>query len=297
MGTQVSVPGQRPPVVQFALHVLEARDRQALLQRCVEDFVALFAVASAQVVDDDGETLAQCATDAGDLGPLVHWRFRLSRRDDERLEMRIALAQTEDLFIIRQQFIDLMAVVRGGLNHHRVVEQREREAHQDELTGLENRRSIARCLQEEVERCSADGSSLCVMLVDLDGFKEVNDEHGHLAGDGVLRAAAEVMRQHLRARDRVARWGGDEFLAVFPGLEADQVLPLADRLRAAFAEDSRAQGTTMSIGIADTAMARATGSLTLETLVARADELLYQSKRGGRNRVASRMSSSLRDVG
>lgn len=283
---EVSVAGHRPPVVQFALDVLEAADSTALLRRCVHAFVELFGVTSARVVDAAGTVIVGHGDDRA-AGDLVRWTYKLSSRDAPRLELQVALPVGDDLFVIRQQLVDLVAVVRSGLSHHRIIEQRHREAHEDELTGLENRRSIELCLRAEVERSIVDHTPLCVMLIDLDGFKSVNDEHGHLAGDDVLQVAAAVLREHLRASDRVARWGGDEFLVVFPGMSADAVLPVADRLRAAFADDERSRGATMSIGVADTNMARMAGRVTGASLLARADELLYESKRGGRNRVAA----------
>jgi len=155
----------------------------------------------------------------------------------------------------------------------------------DELTGLENRRSLEHFLERAVHRAVSTGQELSVMMVDLDHFKDVNDREGHAAGDEVLRVASEFLGSHLRESDRVARWGGDEFLVVVSGLSAVKTRCVADRLRENFAADSRACGATMSIGIADTRSLPANWGGDAKSLLENADRCLYAGKRAGRNRI------------
>jgi diguanylate cyclase (GGDEF)-like protein len=168
---------------------------------------------------------------------------------------------------------------------HRIV---ERQALVDGLTGLANRRSAEETLRTELARAARSGEELALVLVDLDGFKAVNDRHGHPAGDAVLREFAGRLRQAVREIDLAARWGGEEFCLVLPTSDGEGGAYVAERARAAL--ESRAivlpDGTqvhvTASFGVASyPAHADANG------LVAAADEALYCAKREGKNRVVT----------
>ncbi len=111
-----------------------------------------------------------------------------------------------------------------------------RLATEDELTGLRNRRSFEAALQQQVARCARYGEPAAILLLDLDGFKAVNDTHGHLAGDALLQHVAGVLRGRLRAADVVARLGGDEFAAVLPHLAGEDAEQVAADLEQALAE-------------------------------------------------------------
>ena len=164
---------------------------------------------------------------------------------------------------------------------HRMV---ERQALVDGLTGLANRRASADALQAEVARAERLETPLSVVLSDLDGFKEVNDVHGHAVGDEVLKGFAAVLRDTLRESDLAGRWGGEEFLLLLPGADEEGAARFAERVRAALAARSipGAPGlrVTASFGVAEYAR----GSDT-EELVAAADQALYRAKRSGKNRV------------
>jgi two-component system cell cycle response regulator len=156
----------------------------------------------------------------------------------------------------------------------------------DSLTGLYNRRYLLTYLQGLMSGTENRGKPLCLLLVDVDHFKQVNDTHGHGVGDEVLRALADNMRGNLRNVDMVARIGGEEFVVVM----TDSTLPVAkrvaDRLRAKVAEAPfRITGdlsipVTVSIGIA----MRDEAHDTIETFLARADAAMYEAKHLGRNR-------------
>jgi diguanylate cyclase (GGDEF)-like protein len=164
---------------------------------------------------------------------------------------------------------------------HRIV---EREALVDELTGLANRRQAERALDVEISRATRFGSPLSAVVIDLDDFKSVNDIHGHQAGDAVLRELADVLRDGLRQFDVASRWGGEEFLVVLPGTDAEGAEHVAKRLRVSLARrviraPSGAEArVTASFGVA--ALESSAGR---DELVRRADAALYQAKRAGKN--------------
>src|SRR5262249_3895427 len=105
----------------------------------------------------------------------------------------------------------------------------------DYLTGLPNARSLFLRLDAEISRCQREGGSLAVVLCDLDGFKQINDRYGHMAGNQVLRAFARKLRLGCREYDYISRMGGDEFVIIAPGLKTSDVENVYDRIRAAAA--------------------------------------------------------------
>jgi diguanylate cyclase (GGDEF)-like protein len=158
-------------------------------------------------------------------------------------------------------------------------------ATRDELTGLVNRRHMQELLEQERQRSLRRGLPLCVALIDVDHFKRINDEHGHAAGDAVLRALAELGAAQLRASDVLARWGGEEFVVMLP----DTVLATAgagvDRLRERLAggvlcDALPALRVSFSAGIA-----QFDGEEPIARTLERADRALYAAKAQGRNRV------------
>ncbi|POR40490.1 GGDEF domain-containing protein [Methylobacterium sp. V23] len=158
-------------------------------------------------------------------------------------------------------------------------------AETDSLTGLSNRRGLQKLLRL---RLPAPGRQPlgAVLILDLDHFKSINDRYGHASGDAVLATFAARLTATLRTTDLVARWGGEEFLVVLPGAGPQELLPVAERLRAAVAEApfphrSGALTVTVSIGVA--MMGRDAASF--EEATRQADAALYQAKAQGRNRV------------
>jgi diguanylate cyclase (GGDEF)-like protein/PAS domain S-box-containing protein len=160
----------------------------------------------------------------------------------------------------------------------------ERATH-DSLTGVFNRRHVEDVLGKEVERAERHARPLAVAILDADHFKRINDTHGHQTGDEVLRAISERCRNTLRTNDVLGRYGGEEFVIVFPETRLEEAGAVAERLRAAVAErpievGADALGVTVSIGLA----AHAPGQ-GMEKLLQRADAALYTAKQDGRNLV------------
>jgi two-component system cell cycle response regulator len=159
----------------------------------------------------------------------------------------------------------------------------------DELTGLYNRRYVFAHLNELLARIPDNGNKTAVMLFDIDHFKQVNDRHGHPAGDEVLRELAGRALRHVRSVDLVGRIGGEEFIVVMPETNLSGATLVAERLRAAVAEDpfmlegSRTLPVTVSIGVAITG----DRNDKIDDLLKRADDALYTAKNGGRNRVVT----------
>ncbi len=154
----------------------------------------------------------------------------------------------------------------------------------DPLTGLGNRLAMVNGFEQAAAQAVVMNAWTSVVMCDLDNFKDINDTHGHGAGDMVLRAAARAMQRELRAFDSVYRIGGDEFVILLPGLELDDALQVADRLRRAVAagRDGRL-AITVSAGVA----AARGGDVVPDTLLRDADQALYAAKRAGRDQVCS----------
>jgi diguanylate cyclase (GGDEF)-like protein len=163
-----------------------------------------------------------------------------------------------------------------------------RQAQTDGLTGLANRRLLAERLEDELLRAARNGTSVSLVMADIDNFKQINDSFGHQTGDAVLRAFAEALNRSVRETDLAARYGGEEFVVVLPGAGLANASGVAEKLRKA-ADELEVPGRsgetaqfTVSFGVAEfPTYANA------EALVAAADAALYQAKRGGKNRVAT----------
>ena len=152
----------------------------------------------------------------------------------------------------------------------------------DPLTGVNNRRQVFHELERELSRMRrGNGKALCLAMVDLDYFKEVNDEFGHLVGDGCLQRVAEQMKTSLRLTDIIGRYGGEEFLAVMPDTDLAGAQIGLERLREAITQIADLpQGSKLTVSIGVTQFRE---DDTTESLLQRCDEALYEAKSDGRN--------------
>jgi two-component system cell cycle response regulator len=174
--------------------------------------------------------------------------------------------------------------------HGELISAREAMRHaatHDSLTGLLNRKETLEALQLELSRAKRDKSPVTVMLVDLDHFKAVNDENGHLFGDEMLRELGRRFRAGVRDYDSVGRYGGEEFLFVLPGCDLTRAFIRADQIRKSVSSTPVSRnGTercaTVSIGLA---VSQGLGEGEAESLLQQADMGLYEAKRKGRDRV------------
>ena len=161
----------------------------------------------------------------------------------------------------------------------------EQNANIDTLTGSFNRRWLEHVYQRESTRCAFNGQPLGMLILDVDHFKAYNDRHGHLAGDYALCLVANTLRSQLRPKDSLVRYGGEEFVVLLPEVAEDEVRRIGERLRHSlerigsfYSPAGALPGVTASIG-----MAQMCPKDSLQGLIARADQALYQAKQQGRN--------------
>ncbi len=159
------------------------------------------------------------------------------------------------------------------------------EARTDALTGLKNRRAFNEELNRQFAQRQRQGIVFSLLLIDLDQFKQVNDTHGHPAGDLVLQTVADLLTKTLREMDLVYRYGGDEFAVICPGSRLREAATAAERIRQAVERTPVQLGDgsnslTLSVGVAEVG-----GSEIADGLLQRTDEALYAAKHAGRNRV------------
>jgi diguanylate cyclase (GGDEF)-like protein len=159
----------------------------------------------------------------------------------------------------------------------------------DALTGVSNRRHILEMLDHVLTSQRSADSPVSVLMVDIDHFKRINDEHGHLIGDQALTAAASALRDCLRQGDMIGRYGGEEFLIILPGTRNDHALEIAERCRKAISAlvihaAHQALPLTASVGLACRLLGDITSS---DHVIHLADEAMYEAKKTGRNRVVA----------
>lgn len=161
------------------------------------------------------------------------------------------------------------------------------QANRDSLTGLFNRRYVDATLERELQRCKREGQPLSIVIIDIDHFKHINDTYGHQAGDEVLKMLASLLNEHVRASDVACRYGGEEFLVLFPAVPNAVAQTRVENWRQAFSATAILFGksdipVTLSAGIATYPQHGESG----EELIRRADLALYRAKHAGRNQVA-----------
>jgi diguanylate cyclase (GGDEF)-like protein len=183
------------------------------------------------------------------------------------------------------------ALILGGtlLDNARLFEQVRQLAVSDSLTGLGNYRALLNALESEIQRCSRNGRSFAVVLMDLDNLKQINDRHGHLVGSRAICRLGNVLRLHSRAIDTAARYGGDEFALVLPEAGAQAALRVSERIRERLSTDGEYPPVTVSVGSAVFPQ----DGRTVEELFDAADRSLYGMKRGSRVMGLSRIAACL----
>jgi two-component system cell cycle response regulator len=193
-----------------------------------------------------------------------------------------------------QRILDLQARLISALDALR------EQATLDSMTRLWNHSAILDILNCEMARARREGTALWVMLADLDHFKQINDTHGHVAGDSVLREVARRMKGAVRPYDQIGRYGGEEFLVVLPGCDRPDAVNVAERLRGRVGDQPLiVEGTSVSVTIS-LGLAYWDGTES-GALIHAADVALYRAKNEGRNRVevagvVTSIARSLRDA-
>jgi diguanylate cyclase (GGDEF)-like protein len=195
-------------------------------------------------------------------------------------------------------------LVMRDITEHQTLEDRLAVlALTDQLTGLSNRRAFDEALERESRRTLREGSQISLLLLDIDHFKEFNDQYGHQVGDDCLRTVAAAVRESVRAMDTVARYGGEEIVVILPSADTAAAIRVAEQVRSAIealrlTHEGNPEGggwVTASIGAA-TALARSGGTMRMpEGLLLAADNALYKAKHEGRNRVGTALLVAPKD--
>jgi len=200
----------------------------------------------------------------------------------------------------RDVFLYLIGQASASLEnistHERVTEQ----ASTDELTRLANKRAFTEVLEREVARAQRFGHELSLIMLDVDDFKLVNDTHGHLQGDEVLRRIGRILADEPREIDEPARYGGEEFVIALPETGMEGALELAERIRARIEIEAIPMLGTNEVMYVSASFGVATLPTTArdgQELIAAADAALYAAKEGGKNRVAAAPPIEPRDGG
>jgi diguanylate cyclase (GGDEF)-like protein/PAS domain S-box-containing protein len=197
----------------------------------------------------------------------------------------------EDVTVLKKakdELIQANGMLRTQMEEIRQLQSDLREqVIRDPLTGLHNRRYLDETLDRELARAKREAYQVAFVMIDVDCFKEINDDHGHDAGDVVLKNLARQLTRQTRASDLVCRLGGDEFVLVLPKVNASDALKLAEQYRASFQESVAVLGgqeirATLSLGVALFPDHGATS----RGVIAAADRALYDSKKNGRNRAS-----------
>jgi len=238
------------------------------------------------------------------VGGFVIWSTARSLARSEEVEARLesldgALADrleessplmnsfTRMLATIEQQAEEIDQFAKRLDSSHRELESANARLHEvsftDEVTRLDNRRSFSLRLEEEVGRYARFGHPFSLVLIDVDGFKGINDELGHLAGDETLRGVAELLLKSSRGIDVISRYGGDEFAVLLVETPRAGAGPYGERIRDVLSGYSFSHGrqVTASFGVASLP----DNALTADDLIRAADDALYAAKRAGKNRV------------
>ena len=183
---------------------------------------------------------------------------------------------------IGERILDLETRLRESM--HKLAVQ----ASHDTLTGLLNRRALYEIIEKEQARTQREGLPFSVIMIDIDHFKLINDQYGHLVGDDTLRQVAETLVAHKRASDHAGRWGGEEFLLLLPGANIQEAGLVAERMRVAIRslaiplQDGRIVSVHASLGAASTILGE---EFSLEKVIDWADKALYLAKEAGRDLV------------
>lgn len=288
-------------------HVRRAIDAAGLFQRVLE---AENGVDGLKLLLSEPVDVVLCDVEMPELDGEKLLRFKEGRADvrdvpilfltgSVELDRRVRLIEQGASDTLPKPFhpADLVARLRLHLKLKRLQDELKlknealsRLSITDSLTGLRNRRYADELLAIEVLRARRYRSPLSVLMADVDHFKRVNDEHGHAAGDEVLRGVAERLRDTLRATDVGARYGGEEFLVILAQNDAQGAVLFGERWRQAVETagfplpGGRQVAVTISVGVASFAPGIGTGP----ELVAEADAALYAAKQAGRNRVELR---------
>ncbi len=208
--------------------------------------------------------------------------WALSRQVIAQLELRRTIAALEAAAAERDRYHEQLEESQERLEQQLLIVAEQSVT--DELTGLPNRRALIERLSGEVERARRHGTRFSLVMIDVDRFKQYNDTFGHVAGDEALQAISDILRVQTRASDVVGRWGGEEFVAVLAGTDAEGAERLGERYRSATESWAwQLAPVTVSVGIANST----DEIVDIDQLMVAADQAMYRAKAHGGNRVVA----------
>ena len=272
----------REALARFGEAMAVAHDPEMLLPLIVEGALEATGARRAALLLGGEEVAA--AGENGELGQSVHLPLVLG--DGRRLLLVLYSVPGHEFDEAeREAARTLVAQGATALENARLQQIVQDQAVTDELTGLANRRRFMESLGAEVSRADRADSPLALVIVDLDDFKQVNDTHGHAAGDEVLRLVGDVLSQSVRQIDLAARYGGEEFALILPGTDLEGAEHLAERVRRMLrAREVVANGSRVAISASFGVAGYRLGT-SVEDLLTRADSALYEAKAAGKDRV------------
>jgi diguanylate cyclase (GGDEF)-like protein len=207
------------------------------------------------------------------------------------------LSSVEELTLLSGFLLTTYGIYLATHYHYQQVQKLEKLAETDSLTGLLNRRAIIQQLDNQTMLCRQDPSQIySIIIADVDCFKDVNDQHGHDTGDNVLRHIAHTLAGSLRASDRIARWGGEEFIILLPQTQEGGAALVAEKIRQVITDspyclNGQPVRLSVSLGVAQASPE----DCDWNAVIKQADAAMYLAKRSGRNRVrtASQIKQAL----
>ncbi|HEX8596427.1 MAG TPA: sensor domain-containing diguanylate cyclase [Pseudomonas sp.] len=216
--------------------------------------------------------------------PELNWYLFVDKREDTALT---GIRQSLYLNLLICLIVTLVVVLLLHQLINRFKYKIETQATLDSLTGLPNRRGFDLLASRTLKDSQRETKALTAMLLDLDHFKQLNDTHGHLAGDKVLAGFAEDLKSCLRQSDIICRWGGEEFIILLKGSDTKSARRIAEKIRLLAEQHTYVfSGTPLQVTVS-VGLAELQNDDTLQTLIARADNALYAAKQHGRNRVCT----------
>jgi diguanylate cyclase (GGDEF)-like protein/PAS domain S-box-containing protein len=270
-------------LVRHAADLIVVTDRQGMVTFISPSVTEMFGYKPEELLGRNAlemtadDTTRRTFVELSDVarGQTVSREIVLHRADGRAVHLQVTLTNLLDDPAVR----GFVANMHDISDHKAYEALLARQAHEDHLTGLPNRVR----LDEVLETARSDSSEFAVLFLDLDGFKSVNDDHGHEAGDEVLRQLANRLRAGLRPSDTLVRLGGDEFVVVAPGCGERAAADLADRIRFLLREPFQANGRDAYVGASIGISLGGPDSEDLGAVVRRADEDMYRSKLAGRS--------------
>jgi diguanylate cyclase (GGDEF)-like protein len=266
--------------MHMMMHLQTSLDTEQLLRTFFNEIQHLVSVIGCDYVNSD----AGLALHEGSVGK-HRCSYQLTLNDenfgDITFSHRHRLPE-KDLSLLESVMDTLIYPLRNSLTHRKAIA----SAMIDPLTGLSNRGAMAITLNREIDRSRRLDQDMSVLMVDIDGFKQLNDRYGHLAGDDVLRQVARLLEDCVRACDACFRFGGEEFLVLLSNSNLPLARQVAERVRQTIQNATRspdpAKPVTVSVGLA-----HYENESDWPELVSRADKALYKAKEAGRNRVVA----------